>query len=525
MTVQHALSLPRWLSPLLSACALAGCTAGFGSDAAWPPVARKWFDRAEASFRVGDTEDARLAVDNALRVVPRREEARVLSAKIALADLEFDRALASVNDIKTSEASSVRGRAYWYGGQVERAADELDRLLSDPDVRDPWAREIAKLARVGVGRTPFAMSGGMVAVTDMPRAGTPSLIVPLELNGEPALGLVATGMAEAVVDSSGGARPSWVSLRFGEKIEVRDVPALAEDLSGLSKQVNAPIKILLGVNVLRHLRPTFDFAGGQFVVRSFDPPIPPAATTVRLSYIRGGGMVLRGALGPDAGTQSCSLLVDTTHNFTVALDNQAWKKAGVDPASLLPVPGGGELRHGVLPSLRLGAFEVPRVPGITGESVIKQREDGLDVDLDGLVGSGLLATFRVTLVDGGRTMWLEDLPQEALNQPPLITSSPSSIDENYEPEAEPEVEEPAPAGKGKATPKGGKAAPAPKAAPAKPAPVTPAPATAPIAPAPAAPAAAGPKAAPVAPAAAGPKAAPVAPKTATPAAGGSGAKP
>jgi hypothetical protein len=174
----------------------------------------------------------------------------------------------------------------------------------------------------------------------------------------------------------------------------------------------------------------------------------------------------------------------------------------------------------VVPSLRLGAFEVPRVPGITGESVIKQREEGLGMDLDGLVGSGLLATFRVTLVDGGRTMWLEDLPQEALNQPPLITSSPSSIDENYEPEAEPEAEEPVPAGKGKATPKGGKAAPAPKAAPAKPAPVTPAPAAAPTAPAPATAPAAAPKAAPVAP-----KAAPVAPKAVAPAAGGSGAKP
>ena len=366
MTVQYASSLPRWLYPLLSACALAGCTAGFGSDAAWPPVARKWFDRAEASFRVGDTEDARLAVDNALRVVPRREEARVLSARIALADLEFDRALAGVNDIKTTEASSVRGRAYWYGGQVERAADELDRLLSDPEVRDPWAREIAKLASVGVGRTPFEMSGGMVAVTDMPRTGTPSLIVPLEINGEPALGLVATGMAEAVVDSSGGARPSWVSLRFGEQIEVRDVPALAEDLSGLSKQVNAPIKILFGVNVLRHLRPTFDFIGGQFVVRSFEPPMPPAATTVKLNYVRGGGMVLRGALGADAGGTGCSLFVDTTHNSRWRSTTVAGKRPAWIRRQLLAGAGRRRAESGMLPSLRLGAFEVPRVPGDHG---------------------------------------------------------------------------------------------------------------------------------------------------------------
>ncbi len=50
---------------------------------------------------------------------------------------------------------------------------------------------------------------------------------------------------------------------------MRDVPALAKDLSGISKQVNAPIKILLGVNLLRHLRPTIDSRkGSQFIVRA-----------------------------------------------------------------------------------------------------------------------------------------------------------------------------------------------------------------------------------------------------------------
>jgi hypothetical protein len=70
----------------------------------------------------------------------------------------------------------------------------------------------------------------------MPRVGTAALIVPLEISGEPALGLIATGTAEVVLDGK-GAEPSWVSLRFGEKIEVRDVPALSKDLSGISRQV------------------------------------------------------------------------------------------------------------------------------------------------------------------------------------------------------------------------------------------------------------------------------------------------
>jgi hypothetical protein len=455
----------------LAAAALVGCGPSVGGgDADWPPVAKQWFDRADASFRHGDMEDARLAIENALKVVPEREGARVLSAKVALADLEYDRALAAVKGIETTEARSVRGRAYWYAGNVERAADELERMLSDPEVRDPWASEIAKLARVGVGRKPFEVSGGMVAVTEMAKAGTTSLIVPLELNGELALGMIATGTAEAVIDSSAGARPSWVSLRFGERIEVRDVPALAKDLSGISRQVNAPIKILLGVNLLRHLRPTFDFAGGQFVVRAFDPPPPPIATTVRLSYIRGGGMLLRGAFGSAQTAPECSLLVDTALTYPLALDLAGWEKAGVSASKLQPVPGVRDLRQGVLPMLRLGAFDVPHVPGLQGDSAVKEREEGLGIEIDGLLGSGLLASFRVTLADGGRTMWLEDMPANAMNAPPLFPAeAPDAAGESLQEEPS-EAEVPATPAKGapgsKAPPAAAPAAPAPKQAPA-----------------------------------------------------------
>jgi hypothetical protein len=452
-------------------------------------MGKKWFDRADQSFRQGDMEDARAAIDNALRVVPDRHEARLLSARVALADLEYDRVLSTLRGLEGSDARSVRGRAYWYAGDLEHAADELDKLLADPEVRDPWAAEIAKLARVGVGRKPFDLSGGLLAMVEMPRAGTTALIVPLELNGEPALGLVATGTAEAVIDSSAGAKPSWVSLRFGEKIEVRDVPALAKDLSGISRQVNAPIKILLGVNLLRHLHATFDFTGGQFVVRSFDPPPPPVATTVKLNYVRGGGMLLRGAFGADQSAPACSLLLDTSLTYPVALDTAGWKKAGVEASGLRPVPGVSELREGVLPMLRLGAFDIPRVPGLQGDSTVKEREDLLGIELDGLIGAGLLSTFRVTLVDGGRTMWLEDLPAEALNQEPLLPPAPPEGAAPAQPAAQPEEPAKAPAkgatpGAAPAPAKGAPAAaPVKGAAPAPPAPAaTPAPAPAPVKP-------------------------------------------
>ena len=85
----------------------------------------------------------------------------------------------------------------------------------------------------------------------MPRAGTTLLIVPLELNGEPALGLIHTGTAEAVIDASKGSEPSWVSLRFGERIQVRDVPApVVVELARLKMSTNQVVRMRAG-QVLR----------------------------------------------------------------------------------------------------------------------------------------------------------------------------------------------------------------------------------------------------------------------------------
>ena len=208
--------------------------------------------------------------------------------------------------------------------RFEREWRELEALLADPGVRDEWAENVAKLARRGGGRSPFTLSG-LLGYGEMPRisATNMSLVIPVEVNGEEALGLVHTGYAETVVDGSGD--PTWISLRFGDSrqpgashLEVKDVPAITKDLSGLSRGLNAPIKVLLGVNLLRHIHPTFDFEGGQFVVRSFEPPPPPAATTVRVNYVKGGGMVLRSPLGRDAKSPQAALFIDSSMNFPFA---------------------------------------------------------------------------------------------------------------------------------------------------------------------------------------------------------------
>src|SRR5262249_11122791 len=147
------------------------------------------------------------------------------------------------------------------------------------------------------------------------------------------LALVATAMGEVVIDSNSRKESAWVNLRFGDKLEVKDVPALAQDLSGVSRQLGAPVKLLLRVNLLRHGPATFDRRGDQFVIRKNEPQTPPEATRVPLWYVRGGGMLLRASVAKKGDDREV-LLLDTSSMFPLALEDAAWKRAGIDPNTL-----------------------------------------------------------------------------------------------------------------------------------------------------------------------------------------------
>jgi hypothetical protein len=413
---------------LLSALLLGCAGTAANQEASWPPLAKKWYDRATASLHVGDIQDAELASDNAIRLEPQRPEVKLVAAKVALAQLQYDRVIQLTEGLTDPDSVSLRGRAFWYAGRVQEAAETLERLVADPDVHDSWAVDIAKLARRGVGRKPFTMSGDMVAIMDMPRVGR-SLLAPVEVDGEPALGMIATGVSETVIDAAGGTGPKWVSLRFGERIEVKDVPALTKDLSSLSRQLNAPIKIMLGVNLLRHLHATVDLYGGQFVVRKFEPPAPPVATTVPLAYVRGGGMLVRGGFGSGNSMVPGSFIMDTSMDVPLALDAGGWKKAGKNIADLQPISGSRGMSQGVVPVFDFGSLEIPEVPAVSGVP-IQDIEKPVEMDLDGIIGAGLLAPFRATFADEGRALWLEPMPVD-----PSLAAGPGEADAPSEPPA------------------------------------------------------------------------------------------
>jgi hypothetical protein len=402
----------RRLAPLSFAVFLLGAACGDGPGADHPgrtDVADKWLKRAQLSYRNGDIDDATTAIDGALKSSPNDVESRVLGARIALARLDYATAIKLSEGIATTDARGLRGRAFWYSGDIERAADELEDMLKDPAVKDPWARDVAKLARRGQGRHPFAIEGGVVAAIEMPQAG-PALVVPCELEGERILALVATAMGELMIDSSSRREPAWVNLRFtdakGSSIEVKDVPALTYDLGNISRQLGAPIKAMIGVNALRHMHVTFDRRGSQFVVRKNDPPAPPDASRVPVFYVRGGGMMMRAAVS-NKEDGVAPLFVDSSAFYPLALDEALLKRAGADLASFHSEPGvPPSWKVGLLPTFKLGSLDLPQLPTIHGAPIAEYKQN-FDVDLGGVVGAGLLQAFRVTFAEDGRYLWVE----------------------------------------------------------------------------------------------------------------------
>ena len=464
-----ALLLRLWAAPLLMIGAVA-CGGPDPNASGRAPLADKWLTRAKAAYRSGDLEDAITAIDGALKNAPKDPETRVLGARIALAKLDYAEAVKLTEGLTGSDVKGLRGRAHWYAGDIEKAADELEEMLKDPQIKGNWAKEVAKLARRGQGRHPFAMEGAVVAAVEMPQAG-PALVVPCELEGERILAVVSTAMGELMIDASNRKEPAWVNLRFGDKLEVKDVPALTTDLSNISRQLGAPIKALIGVNALRHMHVTFDRRGSQFVVRKSDPPAPPDASRVPLFYVRGGGMMMRAAVSSKEDGNAL-LFVDSAAFYPLALDDALLKRSGADLSTFRAEPGAPPTwKLGMLPYFKLGTLDLPQVPAMQG-APLGEIKSNFDVDLGGVVGAGLLSAFRVTFGEEGRWLWLEVDPSlMGMQGPPQQSPGPAPLPPPGG--TGPAPSDPGPVGPPKPGPK--PAPPAPKSEPAQPAPIGPAP--------------------------------------------------
>src|SRR5262249_40560205 len=147
------------LSALVAVAALTGCpdpnTAASGRTA----NAQKWYVRADEAFKAADFEEAHDSAAKALDAAPNDPQAKTLAAEIALTSLDYAEVIQQLKGVTGTNAARLRGRALWYKGDLEAAADELETMLNDPEVKDDWAKATSKLARRGAGRTPFTLGG------------------------------------------------------------------------------------------------------------------------------------------------------------------------------------------------------------------------------------------------------------------------------------------------------------------------------------------------------------------------------
>jgi hypothetical protein len=121
-------------------------------------------------------------------------------------------------------------------------------------------------------------------------------------------------------------------------------------------------------------------------------------------------MVIRSRFGEGDAARGAPFLIDTSVLFPLALADSGWQKAGLDPSGFASVPGEQTLKQGRLPHFLLGAYDLPDVPGVYGLP-LGDLEQGGGIRLDGVIGAGLVASFRVSLVEEGRVLWLEEAPR------------------------------------------------------------------------------------------------------------------
>ena len=397
-------------------------------------VVGKWLKRASEEYRNGDLAEAADSIGKAQNGAPCDPEVRLLAARIGLAKLDYEATLKALDGVAGSEASGLRARAYWYragsgpADDLGHAAEELSSALDDPDYKDPWAKPVRELAGTqGSGRKPFTFKDSSARLVEirMPRDLGYALMVPCEIDGQATVALAVTGVPEVVLDTKGRSNPGWVTIKFtgsnDRSIEVRDVPALVQDLSKYTAQQQVPVGAILGLNLLRRLHVTFDRRGDQFIIRRDEPPPPPAVTKVPIINVRGGRMVVRTTLR-DQFELTSGVFVNSGESWPLALPDATWKKLGVNPSSLQTYAG---VQHGKLPGVRIGPLDVGAVESVAGITGVEDEIKALDVDAVGALGMGFLTAFRVTLAEGGRVMWLEtDNDSSSVLAPPVPTSSP-----------------------------------------------------------------------------------------------------
>ena len=391
--------------------------------------ANEWFKRAADEFKALDLTEASDSIGKAAAGAPGDQEIMMLAARIHLAGLDFKAASKDLEGIDTSEAASLRARAFWYSDDLPRASENIVHALEDPKFKDPWAKPIRELAGTqGTGRKPFNLKDSSARVIEMrmPRDLGSLIVIPVEIDGQSSVAILDTGVPEVILDQKARSSPGWVSMKFtsadGQRsMEFRDVPAFVQDLSPFTKGQQIPVGAVIGMNFLRRMHLTIDRLADQLVLRREDPPAPPTMTKIPATYFNGGGMLIRGTQKAEFEL-SCALWVNTGTEIPLAYPGDIYKKLGVDLNSVNAVGGRKVVR---LKNIRVGGLDLGPADTVADASQIDELLGKFkELDACGQVGMGFIASMRTTIGDNGRALWVETDQNTPLVLAPPTAGSP-----------------------------------------------------------------------------------------------------
>ena len=227
-----------------------------------------------------------------------------------------------------------------------------------------------ELARRGQGRHPFAIEGGLVAVDcRCRRAGARRSSSRASSRASSILALVATGIGRGhhrleLAPRAGVGQPPLRRPHRGE----RRPRAHAGSLRPSPRQLGAPIKALLGVNLLRHIHVTFDRRGDQFVVRE-GRSAAAARREPRPALLRArrrDAPTRRTVTSKEDGARRSSSTARAL--FPARRSRTRVEARGRRRRSrFTPMPGAPNVKRGTHPAFRSSAGSIsPKVPAIEG---------------------------------------------------------------------------------------------------------------------------------------------------------------
>lgn len=328
---------------------------------------------ARVAFHVLDAERAHKLLDGL-----HSADARLLDAKISLAELDFARVEAVLTSVRDPAADRLLAEARWYGDRL----DILGKMLEQRDARDLLPTEIAAVMSHRTDEVRRITSKGAEAV-ELPVVARSGFEIDCRIEGVPELASFDLRSRITRVSRSLVRKAGWAEIEFGkaDSMKVR-VPVVPSDIhEGIS----------VGNDVAQYLHARFDYAARTVSLTTAARTRPPGSQSIGVLWLGGWRAVTRATLhGPPDMHNVPVVFEDASSDVVLEPDFLRDNKFGSTP-SRRPV---SSIEFGTL-RLDIESSRVSAVPFYWTQ------------DIHVVISLRLFRQHRVTIGADGRELWIE----------------------------------------------------------------------------------------------------------------------